>query len=359
MHESGGIDFRPASESGRRCYIIAELSANHNQSLERAEQSLRAAADSGADGIKLQTYTADTMTIDCDSEYFRIQGTLWEGQTLYGLYRQAYTPWEWHPRLQGLAHELGMDFFSTPFDAMAVDFLESLDVPLYKVASFEAIDIPLLCKVAATGKPVVLSTGMASLAEIDEAVNTLRNCGTRELLLLKCTSAYPAPPEEANLLTIPHMSELFGCPTGLSDHTLGSAVAIAAVALGARVVEKHFTLSRADGGPDSAFSMQPEEFKDMVSDIRAAERSLGKVSYALTDKERETRIFRRSLFVVRDMKAGEVFTEDSVRSIRPGHGLAPKFLPSVLGQKAAGDIQRGTPLLWEMVSPLMLPPRPG
>ena len=333
----------------RRCFIVAEVSANHNQHIERAEAIIRAAADAGADAVKLQTYTADTLTIPCDNEYFRITGTLWEGRTLHDLYQEAYTPWEWHPRLIALANDLGMACFSTPFDATAVDFLESLNVPCHKAASFEVVDIPLLKKIAATRKPVILSTGMASLAEIDEAVRTLRENGTKDLVLLKCTSAYPAPPEEANLRTIPHLAEAFGCHAGLSDHTLGTAVAVAAVVLGATVIEKHFTLSRADGGPDGAFSMEPEEFKRMVQDIRVAEKALGRVSYDLTDTERESIVFRRSLFVVKGVKAGEFFTEENVRSIRPGHGLHPRFLGDVLGKKALPDIEAGTPLAWDML----------
>lgn len=330
-------------------YIIAEVSANHNGSIERAEAIIRAAADAGADAVKLQTYTADTMTIPCNNEYFRIKGTLWEGKTLHDLYQEAYTPWEWQPRLKALANDLGMDCFSTPFDATAVDFLEKMNVPCHKVASFEVVDIPLLKKIASTGKPVIMSTGMASLAEIDEAVTTLRENGTTELALLKCTSAYPAPPEEANLRTIPHLAQAFNCVSGLSDHTLGSAVAVGAVAVGARIIEKHFTLARADGGPDSAFSMEPHEFRQMVQDIRTVEKALGTVCYDLTPKQKESRVFRRSLFVVKDMKAGEVFTEENVRSIRPGYGLMPKFLPEILGRKTSKKISIGTPLEWKFV----------
>ena len=330
-------------------YIIAEVSANHNGSIERAEAIIRAAADAGADAVKLQTYTADTMTIPCDNEHFRIKGTLWEGKTLHDLYQEAYTPWEWQPRLKELANDLGMDCFSTPFDVTAVDFLEKMDVPCHKVASFEVVDIPLLKKIASTGKPVIISTGMASLAEIDEAVTTLRENGTSDLALLKCTSAYPAPPEEANLRTIPHLAQTFNCVSGLSDHTLGSAVAVGAVAVGARIVEKHFTLARADGGPDGAFSMEPHEFKQMVQDIRTVEKALGTVCYDLTPKQKENKVFRRSLFVVKDMKAGEVFTEENVRSIRPGYGVAPKFLCDFLGRKATVSIPKGTPLSWKHI----------
>lgn len=331
-------------------YIIAEISANHNGSLERAEAIVRAAADAGADAVKLQTYTADTLTIPCDNEYFRIKGTLWEGKTLHDLYQEACTPWEWQPRLKALANDLGMDCFSTPFDATAVDFLENMDVPCHKVASFEVVDIPLLKKIGSTGKPVIMSTGMASLAEIDEAVSTLRENGTQELALLKCTSAYPAPPEEANLLTIPHLAQAFNCVAGLSDHTLGSAVAVGAVAVGARIIEKHFTLARADGGPDSAFSMEPDEFRQMVRDIRTVEKALGTVCYDLTPKQRESKVFRRSLFVVKDMEAGEMFTEENVRSIRPGYGLPPRFAPLLHGKKASQKIVKGTPLNFAHIS---------
>ena len=332
-----------------KTFIIAEISANHNKSIERAEAIIRAAADAGADAVKLQTYTADTLTISCNNEYFRIKGTLWEGRTLHDLYKEAYTPWEWHPRLKNLANALGLICFSTPFDFSAVDFLESINVPCHKVASFELVDIPLLKKIAATGKPVIMSTGMATLAEIDEAVHTLRENGTEEMVLLKCTSSYPAPHEEINLRTIPHLSEAFGCPAGLSDHTMGSAVAVAAVALGACVIEKHFTLSRSDGGPDSAFSMEPEEFKQMVHDIRIVEKALGQVSYKLTDNEKESVVFRRSLFVVQDMRAGEPFSDKNVRSIRPGYGLHTRYYEKVLGKCAKQDITKGTPLSWDLM----------
>ncbi len=330
-------------------YIIAELSANHKGSIERAEAIVRAAASAGADAVKLQTYTADTLTIPCDSEYFRIKGTLWEGRTLHDLYQEAMTPWEWTPRLMGLAKELGMDCFSTPFDATAVDFLEQCKMERYKVASFELVDIPLLKKIAATGKPVIMSTGMATLAEIEEAVCTLHTHGTPEITLLKCTSSYPAPVEEANIRTIPHLAAAFNCKTGLSDHTIGSAVAVAAVCLGACMIEKHFTLSRADGGPDSGFSMEPEEFKQMVQDIRSVEKALGQVSYSRTPNEEESVVFRRSLFVVEDVKKGELFTEKNVRSIRPGHGLHTRYLDQIMGRKAAQHIPKGTPMNWEML----------
>lgn len=337
------------SQRGVSTYFIAELSANHNGSIERAETIMRAAADAGADAIKLQTYTADTMTIPCDNANFCIKGTLWAGRTLYDLYEEAYTPWEWTPRLMAYAKVLGMECFSTPFDATAVDFLEQCGVLRYKIASFEIVDIPLLKKIAATRKPVIMSTGMASLAEIDEAVRTLREGGAGELTLLKCTSSYPAPVDEANLLTIPHLAQTFHCKSGLSDHTMGSAVAVAAVALGASVIEKHFTLARADGGPDSAFSMEPHEFKQMVQDIRTTEKALGRVSYDLTDKERGSVCFRRSLFVVKDMKAGDVFTSDNIRSIRPGYGLHTRYTDIVLGGTAQCDLSMGTPLSWQHI----------
>lgn len=330
-------------------YIIAELSANHNGSLERAETLIRAASDAGADAVKLQTYTADTLTIPCANKYFRIKGTLWEGKTLYELYQEAAMPWEWQPRLKALANDLGMDCFSTPFDATAVDFLESMDVPCHKVASFEVVDIPLLKKIASTGKPVIMSTGMASLTEIDEAVTTLRENGTKELALLKCTSAYPASPEEANLRTIPHLAQAFNCIAGLSDHTLGSAVAIGAVTVGARIIEKHFTLTRADGGPDSAFSMEPQEFKQMVQDIRIAEKALGTVCYELTPEQKNSIVFRRSLFVVKDITIGDVFTEENVRSIRPGNGLHPRYYQLILNKRSRCNIPAGTPLSWKHI----------
>ncbi len=334
---------------GEPAYIIAEMSANHNQSFEQAAIILEAAKDAGADAVKLQTYTPDTLTLDCDNEYFRIKGTLWEGKNLYELYGEAYTPWEWQPKLKESADRLGIDLFSTPFDETAVDFLEEMGVPAYKVASFELADLPLLRKIAATRRPVIMSTGMASLAEIDEAVSTLRQHGTTELALLKCTSAYPAPPEEINLKTIPHLAETFGVPAGISDHTLGIAVPVAAVALGACIIEKHFTLSRSLGGPDSAFSLEPQEFKEMVRAVRQTEKAIGKVSYQLTEREQQSKVFRRSLFVVKDVAAGEAFSKENVRSIRPGHGLHPRHLDIVLGKKARQSIARGTPLSWELI----------
>ena len=335
---------------GHPVYIVAEMSANHNHDYDQAVKIIKAAKEAGADAIKLQTYTPDTLTINCDNDYFQIKGTIWEGKNLYQLYSEAYTPWEWQPKLQEVGESLGLDFFSTPFDGTAVDFLEELAVPLHKVASFELVDLPLLRKIGATGKPVIMSTGMASLAEIDEAVSSLRKAGTNELILLKCVSAYPAPLEDMNLRTISHLAEAFNVSVGLSDHSMGISVAVTAVALGACVVEKHFTLSRSMPGPDSAFSLEPDEFSEMVSAIRQTEKALGRVCYETTEKERNSRVFRRSLFVVKDMVGGEVFTPENVRSIRPGHGLAPKYLDIVLGKKALAGVMRGTPLSWGLVS---------
>jgi len=327
-------------------YIVAELSANHAGSLGHAAETIRAVASAGANAVKLQTYTADTLTIDCDSESFTIPGGAWAGRTLYDLYQEAYTPWEWHADLKAVAEECGLDFFSTPFDATAVDFLEELGVPCHKIASFEMIDIPLLRKVGATKKPVIMSTGMASEEEIRESVDALRLSGCSDITLLKCTSAYPAEPKDANLLTIPDMAQKFGCPVGLSDHTVGIAVPVAAVSLGIRVIEKHFTLSRADGGPDSHFSLEPEEFKTLVDTVRLAEQAIGTICYGGTETEEKSKVFRRSLFAVQDIKEGEPFTSENVRSIRPGFGLAPREMDGVMGQTATCDIARGTPLTW-------------
>ena len=336
--------------SGQPAYIVAELSANHNQDFEQAVKLVHAAKEAGADAIKLQTYTPDTLTIDCDNEYFRIgKGTIWEGKNLYQLYKEAYTPWEWQPKLKNIATDLGLDFFSTPFDFTAVDFLKKMDVPAYKIASFELVDFPLIRRVARTGKPIIMSTGMATLAEMAEAVQTAREAGATQIALLKCNSAYPAPPEQMNLRSISHMAEAFGVPVGFSDHTLGIAVSVAAVALGACIIEKHFTLSRNTIGPDSAFSIEPDELKSMVKAIRTAEKSLGRVSYEVTERESASRVFRRSLFVVQDMEAGDIFSSENLRSIRPGNGLAPKYLDVVLGKKAVYAIQKGTPLSWKLL----------
>jgi pseudaminic acid synthase len=335
---------------GNPVYLVAELSANHNQKFEQALLLLQAAKEAGADAVKLQTYTPDTLTIPSDRECFRVGGgTLWDGRTLYDLYREATTPWEWQPRLKEAAEELGLGLFSTAFDPSAVDFLEKMGVPAHKVASFEIVDIPLVEKMARTGKPLILSTGMATREEIEEAVRAARKAGAGEIALLKCNSAYPAPPEEMNLRTIPWLAETFGVPVGLSDHTLDISVPVAAVALGACIVEKHFILSRSDGGPDSAFSVEPQEFKAMAKAIRVAEKALGEVRLGLNPSEEKSKIFRRSLFVVQDVKAGEIFTEEKVRSIRPGMGLHPRHLKEVLGKAARKDAERGTPLSWEHV----------
>ena len=335
---------------GEPVYIVAELSANHHHDLDRAIALVRAAKEAGADAVKLQTYTADTMTIPCDNEYFEIgAGTLWAGRKLHDLYAEAYTPWEWHPKLQDVAHALGLDLFSTPFDKTAVAFLVELGIDVFKIASFENADLPLLRCVAETGKPVILSTGMATLEELDESVAVLRTAGCGEIVLLKCTSAYPAPAEEMNLRTIPEMSGHFDLPVGLSDHSMGHDVAVAAVALGACVVEKHFTLDRRDPGPDSAFSMEPAEFKAMVEAIRTTEKALGSACYGTTAAEKASRAFRRSLFVIKDVAAGEAFTEDNVRAIRPGHGLHTRHLEQILRRTAARKIPRGTPLSWDLV----------
>ncbi len=330
-------------------YIIAEMSANHNQDFEKAVKILEAAKEAGAEAVKLQTYTSDTMTIDCDKDYFHIKETLWDGKRLYDLYGEAYTPWDWHPKLKGIADKLGLHLFSTPFDHSAVDFLEHIEVPAYKIASCEIIDLPLITLVANTGKPIIMSAGMSTLEEINEATRTAIDAGAEQIALLKCTSAYPAPPEEMNLRTITHMIETLEMPIGLSDHTLGTEIPIAAVSQGACIIEKHLTLSRKDRGPDSAFSLEPNEFKSMVKSIHVVEKALGKVSYQCTGKEKFNHVFRRSLFVVKDIQGGEIFTEKNIRSIRPGHGLQPKFITDILGRRAAKDIEFGTPLDWKLI----------
>ena len=335
---------------GQPAYVIAEVSANHNGSLERAMEIVRAAKRAGADAVKLQTYTPDTITLKSDSPLFRHGGGgLWAHRDLYSLYQEAYTPWDWQPKLKALADEIGLTLFSTPFDHTAVDFLETMAVPAYKIASFELVDIPLIQKVAKTGKPLILSTGMGTLEEIAEAVNAFKAAGGQELALLKCTSAYPSPPAAMNLRTIQDMAARFGVPAGLSDHSMGSTVAVAAVALGACIVEKHFTLSRSDPGPDSAFSMEPAELKAMIQAIRMTEAALGCIRYEPTPAEAESRRFRRSLFVTRDVKAGEPFTSDNVRSVRPAAGLPPKHLSDILGKAATHDVPACTPLEWGMV----------
>ena len=333
-------------------YVIAELSANHGQKFEQAMEVVRAAKIAGADAIKLQTYTPDTLTLDCSDDIFRVgKGTIWEGKNLYQLYSEAYTPWEWQPKLKHAAGELGLACFSTPFDFSAVEFLERMNVPAFKVASFELVDLDLIRRIAETGKPAIISTGMASFAEIEEAVEAFRAAGGTQFALLKCTSGYPASAEEMNLRTIPHMAETFQVPVGLSDHTLGTAVPIAAVVVGACIIEKHLTLSRDTPGPDSAFSLEPAEFAEMVQAVRIAEQALGKVRYEPTPREEASRIFRRSLFAVEDIAAGEELTRQNVRSIRPGNGLAPKFLDRVLGKKAKQFMRKGTPLNWDLLLP--------
>jgi pseudaminic acid synthase len=335
---------------GFPAYIIAELSANHNQDFAQAVRIIEAAKNADANAVKLQTYTADTITIACDREEFRIGGgTLWDGRNLHDLYGEAYTPWEWQPRLKKVAEDLGMDLFSSAFDATAVDFLEEMGVPAHKVASCELVDLPLIECMARTGKPLIMSTGMATLEEIDEALKAARSAGATQIALLKCTSAYPAPAEEMNLRTIPEMARRFGVPVGLSDHTMGIAAPVAAVTLGACILEKHLTFSRATPGPDSAFSLEPQEFKAMVDAVRTAEKALGEVHFGLSSKEEASRAFRRSLFVVEDVKRGEIFTAANVRSIRPGHGLHTRHMSEVLGKQAARDIDRGTPLCWDLV----------
>ncbi len=335
---------------GQPVFVIAEMSANHNRDIEEAVKIIRSAKECGADAVKLQTYTPDTLTIDCDKEYFKVKGTIWEGKSLYDLYGEAYTPWDWYSRLKSVAGEEGVILFSTPFDNSAVNFLEKMEVPAYKIASFELVDIPLIEYVASKGRPIIMSTGMATLEEIEEAVEAARGAGCRELALLKCTSAYPAPPEEMNLRVIPDLAERFGVVAGLSDHTLGTSSAVASVALGASIIEKHFTLSRAVEGVDSSFSLEPSELKAMVGSVREVEKALGSVGYKVTEKEAESRVFRRSLFVVEDIKKGEVFTKEKIRSIRPGYGLPPKYLKEIIGKKAIKDIERGTPLKKEHVS---------
>lgn len=335
---------------GRPVFIVAEISANHDRKISKALALIRAAKEAGADAVKIQTYTPDTLTIDCDKPSFLIRGTIWDKRRLYDLYGEAYTPWEWHPRLRAEAGRLGLEFFSTPFDNTAVDFLEKMKVPAYKIASFELVDLSLLRKVAATGKPVILSTGMATFAEISEAVEALRSGGCRRLALLKCTSAYPASPEEINLRNIVDLSKRFGVPVGLSDHTLGIAVPVAAVSLGVCVVEKHFTLDRSLPGPDSSFSLEPREFREMVDAVRTAEKAMGRVRYGPMPSERASLAFRRSLFIVRDVEQGELLSRENVRSIRPAGGLHPRHLDEVIGRRAKRRIPRGTPLRWSLLT---------
>ena len=331
-------------------FVIAEMSANHLMDYDRAIAIMRAAKDAGADAIKIQTYTPDTITLNCDDPCFQItQGTIWDGTTLYKLYQTAYTPWEWQPKLKEAAESMGLVFFSSPFDLSSIDFLEELNVPVYKVASFEMNDIPFIRKIARTGKPVIMSTGLSYLADIELALRTCKEEGNENVILLKCCSAYPSPYEDINLRTIPSMEETFDCITGLSDHTMGFAVAGAAVAVGAKVVEKHLTLSRADGGADAAFSMEPEEFRQMVEHIRIIEKALGKVTYELTPKQKASRDHARSLFVAQDMKAGDVFTPQNLRSVRPSCGLHTKYYEELLGKKISRDAKSGTPMSWDLV----------
>jgi N-acetylneuraminate synthase len=335
--------------AGSAPFVIAEMSGNHNQSLERALDIVDAAAAAGAHALKIQTYTADTMTLSLAEGDFLITDSksLWKGRNLHDLYAQAHTPWEWHEPIMARAHERGMLCFSTPFDETAVDFLERLGVPAYKIASFENIHLPLIRRVAATGKPIIISTGMATVAEIDEAVRTARAGGCDDIVLLKCTSTYPATPENTNVRTIPHMRALFGCEVGLSDHTMGLGVAVAAVAHGATVIEKHFTLRRADGGVDSTFSLEPEEMRSLVIETERAWQSLGTVSYGPTAQEVPSLQFRRSIYVAEDIRAGEPFTSTNLRAIRPGFGLPPKYMDVLLGRHATRDLKKGTPLGWD------------
>lgn len=335
---------------GEKTFVVAEVSANHLQDYGRAEAIIKAAAQAGADAVKLQTYTPDTITLDCDNDYFQItQGTIWDGTTLHKLYEEAYTPWEWQPRLMEYANGLGLECFSSPFDATAVDFMKEMDMPAYKVASFEINDIPLIRKIAGLGKPVILATGIAYLEDMERALQVCKEEGNEQVVLLKCTSAYPSPYEEMNLKVIPNMAQVFDCITGLSDHSMGTAAAVASVALGAKMVEKHLTLSREDGGPDGAFSMEPDEFKKMVDEIRIVEKALGKVTYELTEKQKRSREDGRSLFVVKNMKEGEIFTEENVRSIRPAFGLHTMYFDEIMGRRARTDISKGTPLDWKLI----------
>lgn len=330
-------------------FIIAEVSANHGQDFGRAVAMVKKAKECGADAVKFQAYTPDTLTIESDNEYFRIDHPEWGGQALYELYKKAYTPWKWFKKLKKVADDLGILFFVTAFDKTAVDLLEEIDVPIHKIASFELVDLPLVEYVAKTKKPLIMSTGMASIPEIEEAVDTAKKAGAKDIILLKCGSNYPARPEDMNLKTIPHMKETFNCPIGLSDHSLGIELSIAAVALGAAVIEKHFTLSRKIKTPDSFFSIEPQELKELVENIRIVEEALGEVHYGLTKGEKKSKVFRRSLFVVKDINKGEIFTEENLKSIRPANGLSPKHIRTILGRVAKKTIKKGTPLSWELI----------
>ncbi|MCW1713954.1 MULTISPECIES: pseudaminic acid synthase [Synergistaceae] len=341
------IDF---FDTSNKVFIIAELSANHGHDIAIAKKTIDAVKDSGADAIKLQTYRADTLTIDCNNDYFKLDiGTIWDGRTLYDLYSEAYTPWEWHEELMDYANRLGLIFFSSPFDKTAADFLEGLNVPAYKIASFELMDIPLIEYIASKGKPMIMSTGVASLSEICDAVVSCRRMNNNQIMLMKCTSSYPAKVEDANLLMIPNMKETFEVEVGLSDHTLGITAPIVSIVLGARAIEKHFILDKSIGGPDSSFSLEPDEFKKMVDSVREAEKALGKINYNL-ESTQKNRLIGRSLFVVEDVEEGEIFTENNIRSIRPGYGLPPKYIKNILGKKAKNNIKRGTPLNWDLIT---------
>ena len=331
-------------------FIVAEMSANHNGNFDKAVEIIKSAKKSGADAIKIQTYTADTITLDCDNEYFQIkQGTIWDGTTLHKLYQEAFTPWEWQKDLKKIAEEEGLIFFSSPFDKTAVDFLEKMDVDCYKIASFEITDIPFIKYIASIGKPVIMATGIATLRDIDDAVNACKSVGNDQIILLKCTSAYPSPFEEVNLKTMANMKDTFGTLVGLSDHTMGTAVSIGAVALGATMVEKHFTLSRSDIGPDSSFSMEPTEFSEMAASIRILEKAIGKVTYDLTDKQKRSREHSRSLFITKDMQQGDLFSHENIRSVRPAYGLETKYIDDIIGKRCNRSLRKGTPMAMQYV----------
>ena len=335
---------------GEKTFIVAEVSANHLHDFNRAKQIIQAAAEAGADAVKLQTYTADTITLNCDSDYFQIKGTIWDGTTLHKLYEEAYTPWDWQPKLLSYANELGLECFSSPFDFTAVDFMTKMQMPAYKIASFEINDIPLIRKIAKIGKPMIFATGIAYLEDIERALRVCKEEGNDQVILLKCTSEYPSPYESMNLKVIPNMAEVFDCITGLSDHSMGTAVAVASVALGGKMIEKHLTLARADGGPDAAFSMEPAEFKKMVEEVRIVEKALGRVTYELTPEQEKSRVDGRSLFVAKDIKAGEILTPDNIKSVRPNFGMHTKHYEEVLGKTAKRDLPMGTPLSWEQMN---------